>query len=604
MAPRVAPLGRFLVTLALASLTLAAAPTRAADPPPAATLGPATPTPASTPIPSEHASARATMRTFLDAVVGASVKGDEALINTAAACLDLSQLPLVTPDAARDLAIKLKEVIDRIEFVVYDKIPDHPGGPPWTFTRIPSLGAEITIAPNARGEWLFSPATVAQVETIFRYYEAFPKVAGVGAGGIEMSPSLWLRSKFPPEFHARGFLLEHWQWISILVLAVVAWVLGRLIRLVLQGPALRFLSGRQMPVPHRLVERFLEPIGFVAMGILWVVGLRYLALPPEVSAIVVVILKFLAALGVIRIAFRTIDIATHILKNRADRTASRFDDLLVPFFDKSAKVVIVALGIVFVADVFGVSPASLLAGLGIGGLALALAAQDTVKNLFGSITIIFDRPFEIGDDVKIGADISGTVEAVGFRSTRLRTFDHTLLTVPNGNLISANIDNLGKRTFHRYRAIFTLHHDTPPAQAVAFCAGLEALVQQHTTTRKVGFSAGVQDIGPSGLEILFICHFIPKAGPEQVAARQAFILDVLALAGRLGIVFAYPTQSLHLHRAPDRPARTHHTKTRADAPAAPDEGRSVAQGIAQVPPPAAAPESADLTPGHRETRMP
>ncbi|MFO0745915.1 MAG: mechanosensitive ion channel family protein [Myxococcota bacterium] len=556
---------------AFATVTTVAAPrARAADP--TGLVAPAEPTrPA---VPRERRSPRATMQTFIDSIVQAAAEDDAKYLDAAVACLDLADLPAATRhETGRDLALKLKDAIDRMEYVVFTSIPDDPNGQPWTFKSIPAIEAEITIAPSGNGEWLFTTGTVARIEDIYRYYEKRDKVAGVGGSGLEMSPALWLRSKMPAELKVRIIGLEAWQWVGLFVLLCAAWVIARVARFVLRGPVQRFLDRREMRVPKELVFRLLEPIGVVAMGILWVVALSWLGLPPSLAAVAVVVAKFIAAIGVVRFVFRAIDILTYVLQAKAALTPSKFDDLIVPFFDKSAKVIVVALGIVFIADVFGISPASLLAGLGIGGLALALAAQDTVKNLFGSLTVILDRPFEIGDDVKIGGDIEGTVEHVGFRSTRIRTYEHTLITVPNGNLISANVDNLGRRNFRRYKAMFQLAMETEPDKVAAFCEGLRELVRHHDHTRKDGYYVGLYDIGASSLDVIFICHFTVVGFATFVAARHRLLLDVVTLASRLGVELAYPTRKIHMVPADPGARRPMHAASAA--------GRTEAEVVGQ-----------------------
>lgn len=503
------------------------------------------------PVPLERRSARATMRTFLDSAVAASKDKNAALLDAAAACLDLSALPPGSrASVGRDLAVKLKEVIDRIAFVDFETIPDTPTGPPFSFHYEPALAAEIAIAPTSGGEWLFTPATVDRIEALYKYFEPTAKVAGVGGSGLDMSPTLWLRSQFPAALREKGFLLEHWQWLSLLALVIAGWLTARIARFLLHGPVQRLLNRKDLKVPRDLVWRLLQPTGFVATTLLWVLGLNWLGLPPGVLVAAMLVVKFFAAFGLVRTAFRFIDVVTWVLRQRAERTPHRFDDLMVPFVDKTAKVVVVALGIVFIADVLGISPASLLAGLGIGGLAVALAAQDTVKNLFGSLTIILDRPFEIGDDIRIGNDISGTVEEVGFRSTRIRTYENTLITVPNGNLISANVDNLGKRSFWRYRALINLAYGTPTEKVHAFCEGLRTLALEHPDTRKEAFVAGLFELGPSSIDVLFVCHFAVRDFQANIRARHKLLTDVVTLASRLGVEFAYPTRTVHIVAAP------------------------------------------------------
>lgn len=498
------------------------------------------------PVPVERRSARATMRTFIDSTVAASRYGDSDLLGAATDCLDLTELPAsVGSSGARDLTIKLKEVIDRIRLIDFSEVPDDPRGDPYVFYEDPKLAAEIVIAPNANGEWLFSASTVRRIEDLYRHFELQPKVAGVGGSGIEMSRSLWLRSQMPPELRETGFLLEHWQWLGILVLIVVGWLLARIARMLLHGPVHRYLERREWAVPRERVWRLVQPSGFMVTAVLWWVGLGLLGLPHDIQIAAMLVVKFMVAIAVVRMAFRLIDLITWMLAQKAAETPTKLDDLLVPFFDKTAKLVVIVIGIVFIADVLGLSPTSLLAGVGIGGLAVALAAQETVKNLLGSITILLDRPFEVGDDVKIG-EFLGTVESVGFRSTRVRTWDHTLVTIPNGTLISASIDNWGRRPFYRYKALISIEYSTPPERIHAFCTGLKELVAHHPETRKEVVRAALHELGPHSLDILFICHFAVESVPASIEARHRLLLDVVTLASRLGVGFAFPTRTLHM----------------------------------------------------------
>ncbi len=513
---------------------------------------------AATAVPDALRSPRATMRTFLEAVVAAS-SGERARILDAVRCLDLSSIPAgVRADVGDDLAVKLKEVIDRVRFVDYNTIPESPDGPPWVFETIPALDASIVIAKVPDGRWLFSSATIDRVPELFSHFESAARVEGVMGDGLSLSPSLWLRSKMPPELRARWILMEHWQWLALIALILIGWTVGRIVRALLSGPIQRQLERRAFAVPSELVSRMLAPMNQVAMGLVWMAGIRWVGLDPGVAAVAIVIFKFLAALGVIRVAMRAINLVTWRLQERAKLTPSKFDDLAVPFFNKTAKVVVFAIGILFMADVFGISPASLLAGLGLGGLAIALAAQDTVKNLFGSFTVILDRPFEVGDGIRIPGAVEGTVEEVGFRSTRVRTWDNTLVTVPNGNLISANVENLGNRTFFRYRATLGLAYDTPPEKVEAFCRGFEELVRLHPETRKEAYFCRFAELGAHSLDLIANCHFAVPDGTAFLTAKHALLLDVLNLADRLGVAFAFPTQTLHLLNggaAPTAPGR-------------------------------------------------
>jgi MscS family membrane protein len=516
---------------------------------PPATEAPANPPPE---VPAALRSPRATMRTFIESVVHAAQASDNERaehMRKAVACLDLSDIPAgVRGDIADDLAVKLKEVIDRIRFVTWDSIPDTEQGEPWVFHRESAIKAEITIQRVADGRWLFSTATVSRIPEMYAHFEDRAKVAGIVDTSVSMSlsPALWLRSHVPEVLRDRWFLMEHWQWLVLISLIALGWLIGRIVRALLAGPVQRFLEARSFRVPNHLIQRVLEPLNLVAMGLVWIVGIRWIGLNPDIAAVALVIFKFLMVFGFLRIALRVITAITFVFSERAKLTSNKFDDLAVPFFDKTAKVVVFSIGILFIADVFGVSPASLLAGLGLGGLAVALAAQDTVKNLFGSFTVILDRPFEVGDGIKLNNDVQGTVEEVGFRSTRLRSWDNTLITVPNGNLIAANVENLGKRTFFRYRAFLNLTYDTPAPKVEAFCAGVESLIRAHPHTRKEAFWCRFHEFGAHSLDLLVVCHFRVTEFAEFATAKHELLLDILNLASRLGVEFAFPTRTIQI----------------------------------------------------------
>jgi MscS family membrane protein len=184
--------------------------------------------------------------------------------------------------------------------------------------------------------------------------------------------------------------------------------------------------------------------------------------------------------------------------------------------------------------------------MGIGGLAIALAAKDTVGNVFGSLAILFDRPFEIGDWVTIG-DVDGTVEKVGIRSTRIRTFYNSLITVPNSVIINATIDNYGQRRFRRIRIFLGITYDTPPDKIEAFCEGIREVIRQHPYTRKDYYHVYLNNFSESSLDILLYCFQECPDWSTELRERQRLFLDILRLAKHLGVEFAFPTQTLFMN---------------------------------------------------------
>jgi MscS family membrane protein len=204
-----------------------------------------------------------------------------------------------------------------------------------------------------------------------------------------------------------------------------------------------------------------------------------------------------------------------------------------------------------------------------------------------------ERPFQVGDWVLIG-DIEGTVEELGFRSTRIRTFYNSLITLPNVNLISAAVDNYGARRYRRWKTTLGVTYDTPPEKIEAFCEGIRELIRRHPYTRKDFFLVFLNDFGASSVDILVYMFFETPDWDTELRERHRLAVDILRLAGRLEVEFAFPTQTLHLVRGVKA----------GETPAVPDydsqveralgSGRRIARDLVEtalrgeVPPPAEA----------------
>jgi MscS family membrane protein len=198
---------------------------------------------------------------------------------------------------------------------------------------------------------------------------------------------------------------------------------------------------------------------------------------------------------------------------------------------------------------------AVLGALGVGGVALAFAAQDTIGNFFGSITVLFDRPFGIGDWIIIG-DVEGTVERVGFRSTRVRTFYNSMVTIPNSMMVNTQVDNYGARRYRRVKVMLSVTYSTPPEKIDAFCEGIRELIRLHPYTRKDYYHVYFNQFADSSLDILLYAFFeVPDWGTE-LRERHRLFVDILRLADRLGIEFAFPTRTVWLERSRDAAAAT------------------------------------------------
>ena len=231
----------------------------------------------------------------------------------------------------------------------------------------------------------------------------------------------------------------------------------------------------------------------------------------------------------------------------AERTPSKLDDQFLPILERMARFTILALGVLIVLQSFGLDVFSLVAGLGLGGLALALAAKDTASNFFGSLMILLDQPFNIGDWVKIG-ETEGTVEDIGLRSTRIRTFYNSVVVVPNSTMAMSTLDNLGQREFRRFRHIVGLQYDTPKENITNFTNALKSWVSSNPKIKQDNIEINVNGLSGSSVDILVYLFFSVKDWSEELQQRESVILEILRLSEVHKAPIAFPTQTLHIHK--------------------------------------------------------
>lgn len=248
-----------------------------------------------------------------------------------------------------------------------------------------------------------------------------------------------------------------------------------------------------------------------------------------------------------------IDLILSYLEKLFKKHQNIWFEQLIPFLQTSLQIIALIVSLVYILEALDLNVTALLAGLSIGGLAFALAAQDTIKNLFGSITIFMDRPFKVGDWI-VTEGIDGIVEEIGVRSTRIRSYYDSVLHVPNGRMADLTIDNMGMRIYRRYRTTLGITYDTPAPVMQAFLKGLRQIVRKHPQTRKDFFGITFLDFGTSSLNILFNIFLIAPDIENEWNIREQINLEILELAHTLGVRFAFPTQTLHIEEMPGQPS--------------------------------------------------
>ena len=280
------------------------------------------------------------------------------------------------------------------------------------------------------------------------------------------------------------------------------------------------------------------------------VAVQILQLPSEPVDVEHFALSLVQALSIIAVGwflFNLVDVVDHYLHQWASRTHSTLDDQLAPLIRKSLRVFIVAMAILMAIQSFGYPITGVLASLGIGGLAFALAARDTVSNIFGSLMIIFDRPFQVGDWIQAD-DMEGTVEEIGFRSTKIRTFAKTLISVPNNIIANMALNNYSRMPKRRIKMTVGVTYSTTPEQMREALDRIRAMLKNHPAIDQEFWMVNFTDFGASSLDILVYCFTTTTVWAEYLEARQDVCLRIMDILEELGLSIAFPSRTVYLHQ--------------------------------------------------------
>jgi MscS family membrane protein len=341
----------------------------------------------------------------------------------------------------------------------------------------------------------------------------------------------------------RGLLW--WQWLALPVVIVVALVAGAALGWATRRVLGHLAARTQTRWDDELLARLRGPL-----AMLWTIG-AFTALRPgldldaEATAVISHVLRAATYFVFFWGGFRSLDLAFEAAAAAPWTKVNASLAGLLPMGRKMAKIVLLAIGLVSVLDSLGFQVASLIAGLGIGGVALALAAQKTVENLFGSVAIGVDQPFRVGDFVKV-EDVVGTVESIGMRSTRIRTLDRTLVTLPNGKLADSKAETYAVRDRLRILVNLGLDHGTSAAQVRAVLAGIEAALRAHPRIWPEGTSVRLTEVREWSLNVEVMAWLQLTDWSAFTAERQELLLRFLAVVEEAGASLAFPTRTVRL----------------------------------------------------------
>ncbi|MEQ9366745.1 MAG: mechanosensitive ion channel family protein [Leptospirales bacterium] len=506
---------------------------------------------------------RDTMRSFVSAMrdYRKGVESDDAAlrarIGDAVRTLNLEDTPFILrKQKGEEAAILLIEAIDRIIVVDFDKVPAESENPEQPLLRWRLRNTNITIARvetgERVGEYLFTQETVFRAGEFYEAVKDRPYLEGSGQGALYKEP--WFEKHIPDWMREEFLILNWWQWVGIFA-AILLGLSLRLITRNLMNLVKRLTKRSETDWDDRVIDAVQAPVGFLAAVGFWFLALLILQFEGTVLSVFTIALQILLGVGAIWLVYGLAGILSDYLTDIAAKTESTLDDQLVPLLTRTLRIFIVIIGVLIVIQNMGVNVLSLLAGLGIGGLAFALAARDAVANFFGSLMILFDRPFQVGDWIRVGGS-EGTVEEIGFRSTRIRTFYNSVISIPNSEVANEQIDNMGVRQFRRAVANLGVTYDTPPDTLEAFMEGIKNIIKANPSTRKDYFHVVFKEFGDSALVIMVYFFFKVPDWNNELVERQNIYLEILRLAKELKVEFAYPTQTLHVESFPEkRPTR-------------------------------------------------
>jgi len=452
-------------------------------------------------------------------------------------------------EEAKAIAIKLKKILDgrglKIDFTkvptdaMYSDSDSSSFNNGHKYVLFPNRLPEIYVEKTGEN-WYYSQETISRINDIYK--SVFP----------------WYTEKLQniiPEFGRYSFLkIELWQFMGILILGFISfglfYVLKKIVYLILRRIQYWVVHKSNDKINLSL-KKLTRPI--VLLLLIWFIKatLPSLLLHLEVNSFIFLVLNIMVTVFWIYVFLKLVQVVMSIYADFAESTQSKLDDQLVPILHNFLKGLVIFLGILKLLTLFGVEPVTVIAGASIGGIAVALASQDTVKNLIGTIMIFVDKPFHIGDWIEAGTVI-GTVETVGFRSTTVRAADTSVFQIPNSALSEMVVNNKGLRAYRRYQTNLGIRYDTPPELINAFVEGVRKIIDLHPETRSDAFNVEFAGFGDSALLILLNVYFVQLDWNLEQSSKHSLHIKILELAKKLGVDFAFPSTTLMIEQFPEK----------------------------------------------------
>ena len=335
-----------------------------------------------------------------------------------------------------------------------------------------------------------------------------------------------------------------WQYLAALIYIVLAFYAAKLLDYLIQVQARRLAAKTKTQLDDLILHLIRGPVKVVAFVILLHVGLQVFAWPAWAEVFISNALKIIVAASLTYVGLKFVDLVMGLWQKRVEAAGEAVLDMqLFPVIRKSLKVFVTIVAVLVTSQNLGMNVTGLLASLSIGGLAVGLAAQDTLSNLFGAVALFADKPFRVGDRIQLDS-IDGSVEAIGLRSTRIRNLDGHLVTVPNRSMANANLTNISKRPNIKTVMNIGVTYDTPAEKVERAMQIIDEIYRPHPMTSDLIIS--FNKFESSSLNILVVHWWNSTDFKEYLLQFQKLNLELKRRFDAEGVSFAFPTQTLYL----------------------------------------------------------
>jgi MscS family membrane protein len=366
-----------------------------------------------------------------------------------------------------------------------------------------------------------------------------------------------------------------WAWLALVLLALLLSVLSRLLSKAVIGLA-KPLAKRYSKWFHaRRLEEFTEPLRLLLSIAVFKVCMGAIAPSALLRYFLDRAITLLFFIGAAAFVMRVVDVISDRIISRLDPKERALSYSVLPLGVRFVKICIFCVAVLLTLSYWGYNTNAILAGVGVGGLAVALAAQKTIENLFGGISVITDRPVLVGDFCQFGGQV-GTVEDIGMRSTRIRTLDRTVVTVPNSSFSTMTLENFSRRDRMWFHPTLRLHRDTQPEQLQQLMDAIKKMLEEHPMVDASGVPLRFTKISPESFDLEVFAYVLTPDYNEFLKMQSELLLKILEAASKLSVRFAVPFQeSIVRPSEPGEPDRDSQATARDPVKTSSDSGKPV-----------------------------